>query len=105
MLAGATPAAAQGRPACVTVANSANGWFPVELRTGEEKPIAFQADVGMPKSFCLPVAVKADQVIEVKVKSWMNPVGICQVRSGQRIDIVRIKPKGGGKEYNEVRCP
>jgi hypothetical protein len=74
------------------------------LRTGSEKPIAFQADVGKPAQFCLPVTVGPDAKIEVKVKSWMNPVGICIVRPGQRVDIIRITQKDG-RAYNEVRCP
>lgn len=82
----------------------ANGAFPVELRTGNEKPIAFQADVNKPAQFCLPVTIGPDAKIEVKVKSWMNPVGICLVKPGQRIEIVRITPKDK-QAYNVVNCP
>lgn len=91
------------RPACITVQNNANGAFPVELRVPDQRPNTFQADVGLPHQFCLPVNIAATQKIEVKVKSWMTPVGVCQLAPGGRLHIVRHTPKGA-EPYNEVRC-
>ncbi len=98
----AAPQAAN-RPACITVQNNANGTFPVELRTGTFRPITFAADVGAPLRFCLPMEIAADQKIEVKVKSWMNPVGICMLPPGGRVEIARIT-LADKSQMNEVRC-
>lgn len=95
--------AGQGKAACITVQNNANGSFPVELRTGTFRPITFAADVGAPLQFCLPVRIGADQKIEVKVKSWMNPVGICLLPAGGRVEIARIT-LANRTQMNEVRC-
>ena len=103
LLALPAPASAQQKQACITVSNAANGYFPVELRVPDVKPITFQADVGRPVKLCLDAMIAADQKIEVKVKSWMNPVGICQMLPGGQLDIVRIANPYGGM-MNEVRC-
>ena len=99
----AAPASAQPKQACITVSNAANGYFPVELRVKDVKPITFQADIGKPVKLCLDAMIAADQKIEVKVKSWMNPVGICQMLPGGQLDIVRTSNPRGGM-MNEVRC-
>ena len=51
----------------------------------------------------LDAMIAADQKIEVKVKSWMNPVGVCQMPPGGQLDIVRVANPYGGM-MNEVRC-